>query len=145
MGFFLFIKKEEEEEEELGSDIHIVWKKKSHELVWWIAFMGQNQAFFVSLSLSLTVCFLKFENWEDWAWMCIYMNESTVLLFLLLQYYYCFAAAMLCWLVEPICMRKDNALTLIDFPLFYFTTQAAWFLGFWVHFYISYQSVDLGV
>ena len=72
MGFFLFIKKEEEEEE-LGSDIHIVWKKKSHELVRWIAFMGQNQAFFVSLSLSLTVCFFWVQNW---IWSSIHMLDT---------------------------------------------------------------------
>ncbi|KAK9994300.1 hypothetical protein SO802_024003 [Lithocarpus litseifolius] len=40
-----------------------------------------------------------------------------------LCYSYCFAAAMLCWLAEPICMRENNALTLIDFPLLYFTSQ----------------------
>ena len=120
--------------------------------------MDQNQAFFVSVSLSLTIFFLgsklnlvwhshvrywwsnkglcmgfrfalKFENWEDWAWMCIYMNKSTVLLSLLLLL---LAAAMLCWLTEPICMCEVNALTLMDFPLLYFTSQVAWFLGFWV-------------
>ena len=55
-GFFFFnfylLKKEEED---LGSDIHIVWEKRSHELVLCHSLMvdsfpGQNQAFFSSLS-----------------------------------------------------------------------------------------------
>ena len=122
--------------------------------------MGQNQAFFVSRSLSLTVCFFlgskldlvwhsHVRYWwiKDWVWVlgwlwsmrterteheCVYTWMSPQYCFLC--YYYCFAAAMLCWLAKPICMREDNALTLIDFSLLYFTSQAAWFLGFWVRF-----------
>ena len=54
--------------------------------------------------------------------MYIYMNKSIVLLSLLLLL---LAAAMLCWLTEPICMCEVNALTLMDFPLLYFTSQVA--------------------
>ena len=61
MVFFNFYLLKEEEEEELGSDIHIVWKKKSHELVLCNSLMvdrfhGSKSSFF-RLSLSLTVFF----------------------------------------------------------------------------------------
>ena len=58
---FIFIKKEVEE---LGSDIHIVWKKRSDELVLCHSLMvdsfhGSKSSFFrLSLSLSLTIFFL---------------------------------------------------------------------------------------
>ena len=137
MGFFfLFIKKKKkkEEEEERGSAIHIVWKKKSHELVLCHSLMvddfhgSKSSFFFVSLffSLSYCMCFLgsklnlvwhshvrywwsnkglgmgfgfalKYENGEDWAWMCIYMNESTVLLSLLLLLLCCCYAMLARW------------------------------------------------
>ena len=65
MVFFNFYLLKEEEEEEFGSDIHIVWKKKSHELVLCNSLMvdsfhGSKSSFF-RLSLSLTVFFFWFK------------------------------------------------------------------------------------
>ena len=63
--FFNFYLLKKEEEEELSSDIHIVWKKKSHELVLFNSLMvdsfhGSKSSFF-RLSLSLTVFFFGFK------------------------------------------------------------------------------------
>ena len=60
MGFFIYLKKKKKEE--LGSNIHIVWKKKSHELVLCHSLMvdsfpGSKSSFF-RLSLSDCMFFL---------------------------------------------------------------------------------------
>ena len=127
-GFFfkkIFLLKNEEED--LGSDIHIVWEKRSHELVLCHSlmvdsFLGSKSSFFFA-SLWLYVFFLV-QNWiwsgihmldtggvikdwvwvlgfalkfENWAWMWIYMNESTVLLSLLLLLLCCCNAILTRW------------------------------------------------
>ena len=77
MSFFLkfiFIKKEVEE---LGSDIHIVWKKRSDELVLCHSLMvdsfhGSKSSFF-HLSLSLWLYFFWVQNW---IWFGIHMLDT---------------------------------------------------------------------
>ena len=49
----------------LGSKLKLVWH--SHVRYWW-----NNKGLGMGPGFAL-----KFENREDWAWMCIYMNEST--------------------------------------------------------------------